>query len=204
MVACCPGGSFIVPGRRNKLLPRDETKIGRTGTAEADPLAMDVLRKLGEHAARQLGLQPTDIEAVGVDFAAFVLTGGLPHLEEHGGSQPAYLLRAAHWFAAKEARAIRQSTRAARQPAPQELPVLATPSPEAELLEHELADRIAGVVAHLSEAEQRAFQVCLVEGRSSTDAAVELGCTPVAVRKRVQRLKAHLRRVLRPWMEAEG
>jgi RNA polymerase sigma factor (sigma-70 family) len=196
------GRSLTASVSQPQPLARDVSDIIRS-TGDADPLAMDVLRKLGEHAARQLGLQPADIEAVGVDFAAFVLTGGLPRLEEHGGSQPAYLLRAAHWFAAKEARAIRQSARPAALAVSPDLPVPPTPSPEAELLERELADRIARAVAHLSEGEQRVFQVCLVEGRSSTEAAADLGCTPAAVRKRLQRLKAHLRRVLRPWMETE-
>src|SRR5688500_12610977 len=75
-----------------------------TARAGEEANAVQVLRRAGEAAARRLGLQEADADAVGVDFAAHFLAER-PWPDPSGSTDTdAYIRQAAEWYAFRHAR----------------------------------------------------------------------------------------------------
>lgn|GEM_PF-3944148 len=166
------------------------------GDAQAESAAVQILRAIGETAARRRGLQPCDVDAVGVDFAAHILTGGASRYRRTRGSLDSYIRRAARWYAANQSRLLRQQETVLSglpdDPA-QPTALLDVPSKVALQLMLEAVERI---VAGLPPRDRELYDLCIRDGRKSNEVAERMGCTAVAVRKRVQRLKAKLKQAL--------
>src|SRR3712207_1919324 len=74
------------------------------GDRHVEPAAVQELRRAGEAAAHRLRLQPADVDAVGVDFAAYLLTQAHPAAPRERHHLGPYVRQAARWFASKQSR----------------------------------------------------------------------------------------------------
>src|SRR4051794_39750665 len=157
--------------------------------------AVSRLRHIGEAAARRLGLQPADVDAIGVDFAALMLTQRMTQRCRQASDLTLYLRRAAVWFAAKQRRGVwahrvvplDDGTTAATTAG-------AGPDLTGYVANRQLLEQVRERVRGLSMANQRLFELCIVEGCDCAEAALRLGCTPAAARKLLERLRHCLRR----------
>jgi RNA polymerase sigma factor (sigma-70 family) len=168
-----------------------------SGDATAEIAAIQALRQVGEKAAYRLDLQPSDVDEVGVDFAAFMLTEGAPGLQRCRGNLGGYIWQAARWFASKQSRSLRSRGRAIVE-TPIEDHLLAGPDPDllSVVTRRQLLDQIEAFLEGLPEGDQQIFRLCLFEDMSCKEAAERLGCTPAAARKRLERLRTRLRNMV--------
>ncbi|MBP2436603.1 RNA polymerase sigma factor [Microbacterium amylolyticum] len=72
-----------------------------------------------------------------------------------------------------------------------------TVSVEQQVIDADLADRIAREVDGMSETDRRIFALCITEGYAYAAAAAELGVSHGAVRNRLSRIRTQLRSVVR-------
>ena len=68
---------------------------------------------------------------------------------------------------------------------------------EQQVIDRELADRIAAEVSRLSESDRRIFTLCIVDGYAYQAAADELGVSHGSVRNRLSRIRTRLRGAVR-------
>jgi len=164
------------------------------GQSHLEPEVIRVLRQVGEAAARRQGLQSGDVDAAGIDFAAYLLVR-LSHLSTVPDlAIPAYLRTSARRFVAREAARLSQEC----LPLVSET-VLGQLDPWEDMVATRLlAGEIGAAADTLPEAERHLYSVCLVEGHDCAEAAALLGCSHVAARKRLERLKRRLRSLLVP------
>lgn len=171
-----------------------------SGDSTAEHSAVDELRSFGTAAARRFGLQGTDADAFGVDFASHALARigeGAIRVDEHLSRS---LLREAWGLARQEARRARTQTHRF------------APLEEATSLPHE--DDLCGVVTRrlfvekieawlssTSATDRVVFDRMFVQGWQSPEVAAAVSLTPQAVRKRAERIRRALRVLLADAME---
>lgn len=177
--------------------PRQYCLCGDWKDWKDEKAAIDMLRRIGEAAARQAGMQPVDIDEVGVDFATFILTERIEPLRDYQGSKTAYLWRSARWFTAHQRRQLRRSRVVLMERIEEAEPPPAEAWRQediaARVLQHDLLERVQRAVARLSERDQLLYQMCVVEGVNCSEAAVRLNCKPAAARKRLERIRRQVR-----------
>lgn len=168
-----------------------------SGQKQQEGNAVSYLRAIGERSARRAGLQPADVDALGVDFAAYILSETAGKMQQVTWLSPTYIQQAARWFTAKQLRRLRTHQRhQADAPLATEVLPFCGPDVSSLVVGQELARSIRSAVSRLPHADQRLFQDCLVDGKDSRHVAEELGCSSAAVRKRLERLRARLRQDL--------
>ncbi len=152
------------------------------------PQAVVALRRLGEAAARRAGLQPADADALGVDFAAEILTRRAHTIPAHSPALYHYLWHAAIRLAIREAARLADAER-----------LLASYQPDAHELAHdpwihwEWRELVRDLQTQLCHQDRELFRMCLLDERGCPEVARLLGCTHGALRKRLERLRARLR-----------
>jgi DNA-directed RNA polymerase specialized sigma24 family protein len=180
------------------------------GDTQTELIVVEALRRLGEGYARRLGLQSFDVDVIGVDFAAYMLTEGIPGLRRYPGDKKAYLRRAARWFASNQSRSLRNGRLVALE-VPEDLwlqgstvgagvlpEALTVPDTQSVVMEKQTFEEMDRLVSRLSGADQQIYHLCMREGRNCVEAANALGWKPAAARKRLERLRLRLRSALHP------
>ncbi len=148
------------------------------------------LRAMGERAGKRAGLSAGDAEALGIDFAVDLLAnaGALPVQSRR---LDRYL-----WIVAMRY-AVRTRNWLWR---PRELPLDA--ASEWAVGGPDWVDRwcvqaaVDAALLRCEPEERRLYELCLREGRDCREAASELQISHAAARKRLERLRARLRRAL--------
>jgi DNA-directed RNA polymerase specialized sigma24 family protein len=172
-----------------------------SGDSRFEQAAVQALRRMGEAAAQRLGMQPSDADGVGVDFAAHLLANGTTGIQVERVSTASYVRRAAHWFAAKQLRSFRRS-RTVPLDMLDEAPAAEGSDPVTLVQDRHIEQLTTSLLSGLPMPDQQLFRLCLLEGCSSTEAAAHLGCTPAAARKRLERLRSRLRPLLQASIDA--
>ena len=161
----------------------------------ADP-AIQFLRGIGERAARRAGLQAADVDALGVDFAAQVVTQMRDTLLQWRGDPESFLGQKAAWMA--RTRAGQERRRSWRLVSLLDAAGLAgaqgETEPDQSLRDEQLA--IESALTHLRETEREVIELCCLDGCTDREASDILGVSQQTVRQRLSRARRHLRAVL--------
>ena len=168
------------------------------GDLAEEAMVVRCLRRIGEAAARSYGLQEADVDAAGVDFAASALQENAARIRGCRGDILAYLRQAARWHASSSYRSLRRKREvsiglsvdpAVRDHGTAEREFIA------QIAYRHTASIIQHVVPRLPPSEQEVYRVCILEGLNSVEASKRLQCSPPAARKRLQRLREHLKTI---------
>lgn len=178
----------------------DDLQLYLFGDEAHERVAIETLRRIGEAAARHAGMQARDVDEIGVDFAGFILTERADSVRACADGHGAYLRRSAHWFVTHQRRQA-WARRVVLVEQVEETEQMAAPEPPVDevataVLRRDLWERLERVVSHLPEPDQRLYEICIRDGSSCAEAAERLKCKPAAARKRLERLRRHVRELL--------
>jgi DNA-directed RNA polymerase specialized sigma24 family protein len=176
-----------------------------SGDQQAELVMVDVLRRLGETYALRRGLKGFDVDAAGVDFAAYILIERAAELKEYPGNKTYYLRRAARWFVANLARNLQthrtvplmvETETAQWELHPEAAERLIAPSAQDVLMEALALDEVDQIVERFPKKDQDLYQRCFKDGLNCQEASEDLGWTAPATRKRMERLRKRLKAAL--------
>lgn len=174
-----------------------ELQLYLSGDKAYEAAAIRRLRRIGETAATRMGMQARDVDEIGVDFAGFILTEVAEVLRRYPGCLEGYLRRSARWFTSNRTRDVwcRRVVLMERMEDAESVDLEEARRDEVALtvVRRQFMEKLEELVSSLPAAERSIYQLCVVEGRSCAEAAELMACTPAAARKRLERLRRHLR-----------
>src|SRR5262249_48948475 len=184
-------------GRTGVQMRLDVLQSYYAGDQRLELQALVELRRAGEAAARRLGLQPVDVDAAGVDFAAVMRSEERVRRCGRASNVARFLQRAATWFAAKQRRGAWSERVVLLHEVSSDPHTGAAGSDlTAQVARRQCLCQVRECVRRLSADNQQLYGICVVEGRDCAEVAARLGCSPAAARRRLERLRGRLRRVV--------